>query len=148
MRYLTAIGRGIGVTIFFLILSAICLGISSIAEYYGSMRIAYTLHDGAIAIGILGLVIAVLVTYSGCVTENANSQPKTNILIVDHRDRKYPQDIPYNPYQSLPRGEDRHIPLDRQSVEEIIEEIISAIQEKNRYLPSGDENKDRDIEIY
>ncbi len=148
MRYLTAVGRGIGVTIFFLILSALCLGISSVAEYYGSMRIAFTLHDGAIAIGILGFVVAVLVVYSGCVTENANSQPKTNIIVVGGGDRNHPQTIPYNPYQSLPRGEDRHIPLDRQSVEEIIEEIISAIQEKNRYLPSGDENKDRDIEIY
>lgn len=137
MRYLGALGRGFLTGIVFVILAGFSLLASLIAEnYFDAMRISYLFYNGAVAVGVVGLIVVVLVIYSGCIAETTNNQRAGNMVII-HNGKVIPvspqQDIPHyveddNPQKALLNGIGQ---LDEQT----LQALYALMENQQKYLP-------------
>jgi len=151
---LEKIGYGIVIALLFFFLALLALGGSLIAErWIGDLRIATTLSNSSIALGVLGIVIAVLIVFSGTVTRNAEAisqrSPDQTIIVVKDKEgdnQRNIEQIPLNPYQN-----NHELSNQRQYVlnESQLKELIEIVRKSQRYLPSeSKERKDKEIELW
>ena len=143
--------KGISASIFLFFLAGCCCVGALIGDHYNNWKVASIFNAGMISsftLAIVVLILSIALHFSLEHNRVNNSQkPNTVILIRNGEIQEIDPNAVnqfYNSYQrELPRAsqEPRAIQLDPAS----LQALASLIEQSKRYLPSGEENKDKKI---
>jgi len=140
---------GIMVAVVFFGIALIALLLSMGAEHlFGDIRVATILMTGAISIGVVGVIIAVLLIFSKTVNSNAEAfmrKDHGNTFIFDLNNRELRQIDPYSPSQrELPRGQETVDQISNADIQKIVE----AVRRSQRYMPLSSEESNKEIDLW